>query len=248
MDIFENLRKPFGSGKSYVMSDIHGCYDQYLRMLAKINFSERDSLYVLGDVIDRGDKTAELLTDMSKRANVIPIMGNHEYMAVDILKKLLVEITDENSEVHLDKNSLETVSLWMQEGGDKTLSSFYKLPNEERMYLLEYLEEFSLYQVVEVANKLFVLTHAGVPKGANLNNLHRFDAYDFLTAKMDYSKNYFGDAILVSGHTPTGIIDESSRGKIYRQKNNIAIDTGGVFIGTFACLCLDTMEEFYTND
>ena len=248
MDIYENFLRPFGSGKSYVMSDIHGCYDQYLQMLEKINFSDSDTLYVLGDAVDRGDKTAELLTDMSKRANIIPIMGNHEYMAVVILKRLLVEITDENSEIHLNKDILEKIGLWMQEGGDKTLSSIYKLPNDERMYMLEYLEEFSLYQVVEVADKLFVLTHAGVPIGATLNNLNSFDAYSFLTASMDYSKNYFGDAILITGHTPTGIIDEASKGKIYRRKNNIAIDTGGVFIGTFACLCLDTMEEFYVND
>lgn len=37
----------------YVISDIHGCYDKYIKMLEKIRFSSEDTLYVLGDVLDR---------------------------------------------------------------------------------------------------------------------------------------------------------------------------------------------------
>ena len=39
---------------TYVISDIHGCYDKYTAMLAKINFNDSNILYVLGDVVDRG--------------------------------------------------------------------------------------------------------------------------------------------------------------------------------------------------
>lgn len=38
----------------YVMSAIHGCYEKYRRMLDAIYFSEKDTLYILGDVRDRG--------------------------------------------------------------------------------------------------------------------------------------------------------------------------------------------------
>ena len=38
----------------YLISDIHGCFDQYQTLLAKIGFSDKDELYVLGDVVDRG--------------------------------------------------------------------------------------------------------------------------------------------------------------------------------------------------
>ena len=37
----------------YVMSDLHGRYDLFLRMLEKISFSNCDTLYLLGDLIDR---------------------------------------------------------------------------------------------------------------------------------------------------------------------------------------------------
>ena len=39
---------------TYVMSDIHGHYDKYREMLETIEFAADDTLYVLGDVLDRG--------------------------------------------------------------------------------------------------------------------------------------------------------------------------------------------------
>ena len=38
----------------YVVSDIHGEDDRFHAMLQKINFSKEDTLYILGDVVDRG--------------------------------------------------------------------------------------------------------------------------------------------------------------------------------------------------
>lgn len=38
---------------NYVFSDILGYYDKYKEMLEKIKFSDYDTLYILGDVMDR---------------------------------------------------------------------------------------------------------------------------------------------------------------------------------------------------
>ena len=62
----------------YAVSDIHGCYRQYKEVLEKIAFSDEDTLYVLGDVLDRGPEPLRVLEDMVGRYNVIPIIGNHE--------------------------------------------------------------------------------------------------------------------------------------------------------------------------
>ena len=72
----------------YVMSDIHGCYQTYLKMLEKIGLRESDTLYILGDVIDRGKDGIKVLMDMMMRPNVIPLLGNHEYMAAISLASL----------------------------------------------------------------------------------------------------------------------------------------------------------------
>ena len=46
---------------SYVISDIHGCYDELIRMLEKINLEDSDTLICAGDYVDKGPKNAEVL-------------------------------------------------------------------------------------------------------------------------------------------------------------------------------------------
>lgn len=46
---------------TYVMSDIHGCYDEMYNMFDKIGFSENDQLIIAGDYIDRGNQSYEML-------------------------------------------------------------------------------------------------------------------------------------------------------------------------------------------
>ena len=239
---------------TYALSDIHGCFDKYIQMLDKIRFSDDDTLYVLGDVIDRGDSSFKVLQDMSMRANVIPIMGNHEYAGYNILcdiLSLMVEITDESIEA-LEKSNIDiadlvrTIEIWTNEyDSSSALQEFRNLPADDRGYLLEYIEEFSLYEIIKVNGKQFFLTHFGIPKGATLKNLDQYDGYDFIEAELNYKKEYFKDTIIVTGHLPTFIIDEAYRGRIYRAGNIINVDTGAVFGETLACLCLETDEEFY---
>ena len=62
----------------------------------------------------------------------------------------------------------------------------------------------------------------------------------------DYSKVYFEDKFLVTGHLPTWIIAENDNpGRIFRKNNHIAIDCGCSMGGSLAAICLDTGEEFY---
>ena len=80
-----------------------------------------------------------------------------------------------------------------------------------------------------------------------MRNLDSFDICDYAAAETDYGRVYFDDVILVTGHTPTFNIGEEHRGKVYRGNNHLAIDTGGVFGGTFSCVCLETGEAFYAG-
>lgn len=71
---------------TYVISDIHGEYEKYIDILNQIEFSDEDVLYILGDIVDRGGSPVKILLDIMERPNVFPIMGNHDLMALDILK------------------------------------------------------------------------------------------------------------------------------------------------------------------
>ena len=79
----------------YIISDIHGCYEEYMELLEKIHFGPRDELYVLGDAMDRGPEPVRVMQDLMMRENVTYMVGNHDYMAMLALRKLAVEITEE---------------------------------------------------------------------------------------------------------------------------------------------------------
>ncbi len=230
---------------TYVMSDIHGCYDKYIKMLEKINFNKNDVLYILGDVVDRGAEPIRVLKDMMMRDNVIPIIGNHEVLAIECLDKLLTDITEDNFKTLLDNDSIAEVNLWIVNGGIPTIKGLTELPNNERNYIYEYLTEFSLYEKVVVGGKKYILTHCGLPRGASINNLNKYNQYQFINAVIDYDKKYFDYIYLVHGHLPTRHIDISYKDKAYIKNNHIAIDTGAVFGGPLCCVCLDNHKEFY---
>lgn len=230
----------------YVMSDIHGEYDKYKAMLEKINFSDNDELYILGDVIDRGPEPVRILQDMAMRHNVYPIFGNHELMALDVLKALAVDVTEDNYASQITTEIINKMYVWQNNGGDITLAKFKALPNNERQDLIEYMEEFAPYEVLKIGNKKFVLVHSTL--GSDFDESKPLDSLNYAFLAFDrtsYNRSFFTDenTFVVSGHTPTITIHSSPT--VYRMCNNINIDCGAVFGGRLACLCLDTMKEYY---
>lgn len=230
---------------TYVISDIHGEYEKYAEMLKKIKFSDNDTLCVLGDVVDRGERPVDILLDMMNRPNVFPIIGNHELMALDLLRELMVEITADNFATHLNAELMDKLLQWQMNGGDTTIKQFQQLPKDEREYVLDYLEEFVPYELVKVGDRKFLLVHSGL---GNFNKNKELDDYtleELTYIRPNYDRRYFADdnLFIVGGHTPTLAI--SGKPEIHKNKNNICIDCGATFEGKLACLCLDTMEEFY---
>ena len=230
---------------TYVMSDIHGEYEKYIAMLKKIRFRECDTLYVLGDVVDRGERPIDILRDMMMRHNVFPVLGNHELMALDMLRALSVVITKKNYASHIDKKLMEALLEWQRNGGVTTIKQFQKLSRDEREGILEYLEEFALYELVKVGSGKFLLLHSGLGNFDKEKELEDYTLEELTYIRPDYNKRYFDDNnfYIVGGHTPTTLL--SGKAEIYYNNNNICIDCGAAFGGRLSCLCLDTMEEFY---
>ena len=228
---------------TYAMSDIHGCFDKYRAMLEEIEFSPRDTLYVLGDVIDRGPDGVKILQDMSLRPNVFPILGNHEFTAAVCLPWLLEKIT-EQSLAALDETQLAALNEWIVNGGGPTLRGLKGLSQEEREDLLEYLREMELYAEVEAGDRSFVLAHSAPDRFAPDKPLDAYELQDFLFGRPMAEAAYYPDRFLVFGHTPTRVLCGQDR--IFRWGTMIDIDCGCVFEGgQLGCLCLDTLEEFY---
>ena len=231
----------------YVMSDLHGCYNKYKEMLEKIDFKDSDTLYILGDVVDRGEQPIDILFDMLSRSNVYPIIGNHEAFAVDILKMLSVEITEENFDNHINESLMHNLLEYQLNGGSTTISQFHKLSAAQREIVLEYLEEeFVPYDIVKLKNgNKFLLVHSGLGNFSKSKSLDEYTLEELTYMRPNYEMKYFDsdNIYIVSGHTPT--LEITGKPEIYKSHNNICIDCGAAFGGRLACLCLDTMEEFY---
>lgn len=232
---------------TYVMSDLHGQYQKYLQMLDVIRFSDHDDLYILGDVVDRGPQSVELLLDMSMRMNVFPILGNHDMTAALLLKTLCVEITEENYASQISPEILKILAMWQMDGGQATLDGFKRLPADEREALIDYLEDFSPYEAVTVAESRFILVHGGIPYDKRDLPLSKQSVHEMVIERPDYSKRYYNNAYLVTGHTPTVNIGEEYKGRIYRANGHIAIDCGAGYGMPLGCIRLDDFKEFYVD-
>ena len=234
----------------YVCSDLHGRYDRWSALPEKIDLRPSDTLYVLGDVIDRGPDGCKILLDMMDRPNVIPILGNHEFTAAVCLPWLLEEVTD-CSLAHLDDARLAALQEWIANGGGPTLRGLQKLSRAEREDILNYLREMELYAEVQAGGRRFVLTHAGLDHFVPEKPLEDYALEDFLFCRPRPSEAFWPDRYLVYGHTPTRLL-RAQMGKplsddILPCGQQIAIDCGCGFDGKLGCICLNTMEVFYVE-
>ena len=69
----------------YVMSDIHGNLRRFNSIMEQINLTDKDTLYVLGDVIDRYPDGIRILRKLMAMDNVKMTIGNHEDMMLKSL-------------------------------------------------------------------------------------------------------------------------------------------------------------------
>lgn len=64
---------------TYVIGDVHGCYKEFLEMLKQIDNKDEDRIIMVGDYIDRGEQSFEMLEYMENAPeNLQMIRGNHE--------------------------------------------------------------------------------------------------------------------------------------------------------------------------
>lgn len=245
---------------TYVISDIHGDYTKFRALLRKINFNDEDTLYLLGDILDRGKDGIKILQYCMMESNIFGIIGNHEYMAMTILNWLNTELSDESYEqLKQDEDKMYAYLAWIQDGGQPTLEQFAKLNKEQVEDLFDYLGEFSLYEEITINNNNFVLVHGGIDNFNINKSLADYQFHELIFHRPDYTKTYYPDKYLVTGHTPTRLIyqkqlnldfeqinkKQCAYDKVYFKNNHIAIDCGCGYGGRLGALCLDNLKIYY---
>ena len=193
----------------FAISDIHGCFDTFYELVVNhIRLQKSDELVLLGDYIDRGEKTREVIDfiiDLDRSGfSVTSLAGNHESMLLQSLE---------------DPSALP---LWLVNSGDTTLESFKidKINLIENRYL-SFFRELKYYH--SSGNFLFV--HAGFNDLADdpFSDIHGMIWETNPVYKHELLKN----RIIIHGHRPKtpGYVKEmlASRSMV------IPIDTGCVY-------------------
>ena len=65
---------------TYVISDIHGEYERFMELLEEIELKDTDTLYVLGDVLDRGEHPIKVILKLMEMPNAFCIVGKSQIL------------------------------------------------------------------------------------------------------------------------------------------------------------------------
>ena len=234
---------------TYCISDIHGEYDKFIELLDKINIRDTDTLYILGDILDRGPHPIKTLLKIMDMPNAVCLVGNHELMARECLEFFYDEVTEDRLE-SLSDEMVENLMIWLYNGSKTTTDEFTELDLETKKRIVDFLKNLPAYKQVSVGEKEFILVHAGLGEYPGKKNMEAYPLSELVWTRANYNIAYFEDKFVVSGHTPTQSIKESDNpGYIFRKNNHIAIDCGACYPkGRLAAICLDTDEEFYSSE
>ncbi len=235
----------------YVMSDIHGRLNYFEAMLKQIKLQPEDTLYILGDVIDRGPDGIKILRKIISMPNVKMLLGNHEHM---MLNTLNVPYDLKNWNENLNYSFAR--SLWYGNGGDVTHKQFKHMRKDTRKEIINYLANLPINIDIEINGIKYKLVHAAP--------LDFYKEYDY---KYDDEVEYAvwcrwsvftmnellkdTDYILIFGHTPVVKFNEKNPIEIFIKNRIIGIDCGCAYPedyeikGRLGCLRLDDMKEFY---
>ena len=228
---------------TYVLGDVHGRADRFRAMLDRIRFTGQDTLYLLGDMIDRNPDGIELLQQVRKTENMQMILGNHEHMMLQALAEPTRPLFGRN----------EKRDLWYYNGGEVTHRAFRSLEKTEQKELLDWLADLPLNLELNCAGRDWLLVH-GSPAASFPTRGHAYPdetSYAVWERLDPFTENDFPELTILCGHTPTVYFRAANPMEIVRNGNVICLDCGCAFPqrvgGRLACLCLETDEVFYTD-
>lgn len=224
----------------YVISDIHGEYELFCRLMDKIKFNGGDTLISCGDTVDKGRHSIKLTKLLFSMPNAVCIMGNHEYMFVNYYMNIMKESPSDFDEV------LSLLKRYFPDDGD--------LLDWETVDRLEALPFY--YETED-----FLCVHASVllDKDKHFIPLDDIPPEQFVYPRNFKDKNIIpvNEKCVFFGHTPTSYLGggafivgykrEGVKGDNVRDYYKIHLDLGTYQSGVLGCFRTDDCRAFYVE-
>lgn len=216
--------------RRFVIGDIHGHYAELMRLFYDVNFQyKKDLLISLGDLVDRGPHSIQVIEELKKVDNFIHILGNHDDWCYRYLK--FGEIS----------------AVWQHQGGKITLAEYVANPNFKESHC-SFFENAKLFFIDE-DSRLFV--HGGyncrIPFNIQTNDKETL-IWDrsLVCIAMEYAmenKRFSEFSEIYVGHTATQFLGFD----FPKQISNVwMLDTGVFHSGKLSLMNIETKEYYQT--
>ena len=226
----------------YVVADIHGNERRFNSIMKQIDLQHEDTLYVLGDVIDRHPGGIRILRRIMAMPNAKMLLGNHEYMMLQCYR---------------ERPSGFDCFRWGRNGNASTIDAFRRLAAKEQKAILQYLQGLPTHIEICVDGIPYYLVH-GFPSDC---------AEDEVWERPElYAQNPKPGYRVIIGHTPVlnlvvpreerqayiRLLEaEKDHPRILFSRGFIDVDCGCSYadsMKTLGCLRLDDLSEFYVHN
>lgn len=208
--------------RTCVVGDIHGCLEPFLQLMDMMDLHpEDDRLVFLGDYVNRGPESKEVISELILLKKKIPhsifLKGNHEVMLLDY-------INGRGEELFLAVGGLATIKSYGAKVNDySSLDAI--LPPSHRHFLKNLLPYWQ--------DENYIYVHAGLEPGIHLSQqrqewLYWADGEKFINSNCNLSKR------IIFGHF--------SQKKPLIMADKIGIDCGAVYGGNLTCLSLPDLH------
>ncbi|OUC14626.1 MAG: serine/threonine protein phosphatase [Alkalinema sp. CACIAM 70d] len=205
-----------------VIGDVHGHYDGLMQLFETFAPTTLDEIYFLGDLIDRGPKSSQVVEFVRKQGYGC-VLGNHEQMLLEAFPEGQV--------------FAPALQAWLQSGGKATMASY---DNAET--LLDHLAWLQTLPTHLDLGDLW-LVHAGVHPEIPLRQ-QTTQQFCWIRDEFHTSlKPYFPNKLIITGHTITFTFSGVSPGEVVGGNGWLDIDTGAYHPKSGWLTALDTTSQ-----
>lgn len=200
--------------RTIVVGDIHGCYDELVRLLDELQLQAHDAVVCVGDLIVKGPENRQVLNRFIADARFSSVIGNHDLAVLRYWRGERFELKAQQSMCLAELNS-------------------------QQSHYQKYLA--SLPPMIDLGSYLVV--HAGVRPGVKLDNQTIEDCTELRTLGSDrtsrtgtpWYERYDAEPPILFGHWPSS--------EVRRGPRAIGLDTGCVYGDRLTAFIVETGEQ-----